>query len=233
MIIVRNEKLVKRNKQIGRFSSILAVVTLVAGMYLSYRYQQQITYSLLALVFGFTLSQIGIAYSNRFVRSPRPDEELDIALKGLEDQYVLYHYQSPVPHLLVGPAGVWMLLPYSQKGKIIYDDKKKRWKKIGGNAYLRFFAQETIGNPQAEISSGLKSIRKSFQKIPQLEIPPIQAALVFSGEGVVVEAEDAPYPTLHALQLKKLIRKEAKGEFGISTPVRETIQDHLGRESLV
>jgi len=233
MIIVRNEKLVTRNNRIGKYSGILSIVILAAGMYLSFRYKEQFTYSLLALIIGFTLSQIGIFYSNRFGRSPRPDEELDAALKGLDDQYVLYHYQSPVSHLLVGPAGIWMLLPFTQKGKIIYNERRGKWKKVGGNPYMRFFAQDSIGNPAVEISSSLKRLDKEFRKIPELELPEIQAALVFSDEGAVVEAENAPFSTLHARQLKKLIRKEAKGDYSISTTTRKTIQDYLGLESIL
>jgi len=233
MIIVRNEKLVTRNNRIGKYSGILSIVILAAGIYISFRYQDQYTYSLIALVVGFTISQIGISYANRFGRSPRPDETLDAALKGLDDQYALYHYQSPVSHLLVGPAGVWLLLPFTQKGKITYNDKRGKWKKAGGNIYLRFFAQDTLGSPDIDISSGLKRLNKVFQKIPELEIPAIQAALVFSDEGAVVEAENAPYPTLHARQLKKLIRREAKGDYSLSTSTRKTIQDYLGLESIL
>ncbi len=231
MIIVRNEKLVTRNNRIGKYSGILSIVILAGGMYLSFQYQEKITYSLLALIVGFTLSQIGIFYANRFGRSPRPDEELDAALKGLDDQYVLYHYQSPVSHLLVGPAGLWMMLPYTQKGKIIFQEKRGRWKKIGGNFYTRFFAQDSIGSPEKEISDGIKRIQKSFGRIPELVLPGIQAALIFTDEKAVVEADNAPFPTLHARQLKKLIRKEAKGEYSLSTTTRKTIQDYLGLES--
>jgi hypothetical protein len=233
MIIVRNEKLITRNSRIGKYSGIISIIILAAGIYISVRYQDEFTYSLIALVIGFTISQIGISYTNKFGRSPRPDESLDAALKGLDDQYALYHYQSPVSHLLVGPAGVWILFPFIQKGKITYNDKKGKWKKGGGNIYLRLFVQDNIGSPDIEISSSLKRLNKQFQKIPDLNIPAIQAALIFSDEGAVVEAENAPYPTLHARQLKKLIRKEAKGDFSLSTTTRKTIQDYLGLESIL
>lgn len=228
MIIVRNEKLIKRNAQIGKYSGIISIAILGGGMYLSFRYQDQIMYSLVTLIAGFTLSQVGISYSNRFVRSPRPDQELDNALKGLDDQYALYHYQSPVTHLLVGPAGIWILFPYVQKGKIIFDEKKGRWKKIGGNLYLKFFAQDSIGNPAQEINSGIKRLHKGLGKIPDYEIPVIKSALVFTNELAEVDADNAPYPTLHARQLKKVIRKEAKGDNALPMHSLKTVQDFLG-----
>jgi len=228
MIIVRNENLIQRNTKIAKYSGIISIAILAAGMYLSFRYQEQIMYSLVALILGFTLSQVGIFYTNRFGRSPRPDQEMDNALKGLDDQYSLYHYQSPVSHLLVGPAGIWILFPFPQKGKVIYDEKKGRWKRIGGNFYMRFFAQDSIGNPDQEISAAIKRLTKGLSKIPDLEIPDIKAALVFTNERAELDAEDAPYPTLHTGQLKKLIRKEAKGDTALPTTDLKTIQDYLG-----
>ncbi len=228
MIIVRNEKLIKRNTQIGKYSGIISIAILGGGMYISFRYQDLVMYSLVALIVGVTLSQVGIFYSNRFGRSPRPDQELDNALKGLDDQYALYHYQSPVTHLLVGPAGIWILFPHSQKGKIIFDEKKGRWKKIGGNLYLRFFAQDSIGNPAQEINSAIKRLQKGLGKIPDFEFPIIKSALVFTNERAEVDADNAPYPTLHARQLKKVIRKEAKGDTALPMPILKTVQDFLG-----
>jgi len=228
MIIVRNENLIQRNTIIAKYSGIISIAILAAGMYLSFRYQEQIMYSMIALILGFTLSQVGIFYTNRFGRSPRPDQEMDNALKGLDDLFSIYHYQSSVSHLLVGPAGIWILFPFSQKGKVIYDDKKGRWKRIGGNFYMRFFAQDSIGNPTQEINAAVKRLTKGLSKIPDFELPVIKAALVFTNERAEIDAEGAPYPTLHARQLKKLIRKEAKGDTALPTIALKTIQDYLG-----
>ena len=228
MITIRNEGLIKRNTQIGKYSGIISIVILGAGMYVSFKYPEQIMYSLVALFLGFTLSQIGIFYSTRFGRSPRPDQELDDALKGLDDQYALYHYTSPVAHLLVGPAGIWMLFPYLQKGKIIYENKKERWKRVGGNLYLRFFAQDNIGNPTQDIKSSTNRLQKELGNIPDFELPPIKAALIFTNADAEVDAENAPVPTLHARQLKKLIRKEAKGDASLPSHNLKTILDYLG-----
>lgn len=231
MIIVRNHKLIKRNSLIGSASGLLAIVVLGLGMYASFKFQEQIGYSLIALVVGLALSQFGMFYANRFGKSPRPDQELDAALKGLDDSFALYHYQSPVDHLLVGPAGVWMLLPFPNKGKVIYNENKQRWQKMGGNLYLRFFAQDTIGRPGKDIERGLRSLKKDLERVPELELPELKAALVFTEEKAEVDAENAPFPTLHALQLKKYIRKEAKGDDSLPISTVKTIQDYLGLES--
>ena len=228
MIIVRNEKMIRRNAFIGKYAGVVAILILAGGMYISFKYQEQMVYSLLALIIGFTLSQIGIMYSNRFVRSPRLDQQLDNALKGLDDQYALYHYRSAVTHFLIGPAGFWILFPYPQNGKITYDDKKGRWVRKGGNFYMKLFGQDSIGNPTREIKTAVKQIEKELKKIPEFEIPEIKAALVFTGSSTEVVAENAPSPTLHAGQLKKLIRKESKGDASLPSNTIKTIQDFYG-----
>jgi len=232
MIIVRNERLIRRNKKIANYSGIISILVLGGGMYVSFKYQEMINLTLAALVVGFVLSQVGIFYTNRFARSPRPDEEIDGALKGLDDSYALYHYQSPVTHLLVGPAGLWILYTFPQKGKIIYDESKGRWKKKGGNFYLRFFAQDTIGRPDQDIDKDQERLAKALSKIPEFEVPEIRSALIFSNENAIVEADNAPAPTLHARQLKKLLRKEAKGDSALPTHTVKTIQDFLGLKSI-
>jgi hypothetical protein len=232
MIIVRNEKLVTRNKRIGNYSGFASLIILGLGMYISFQYREQVTFTFLALITGFLLSQVGVVFTNRFGRSPRPDEQLDAALKGLDDDYALYHYQSPVTHLLVGPAGIWVLYPYPQEGIITYNDRRRVWKKTGGNLFRRLFGQENIGRPDREIPRDLTRLKKNLEKIPELELPEVSAALVFTHPNSQVEVNNAPYLTLHARQLKKTLRKEAKSDFSPSMPSVKAIQDFLGLESI-
>ena len=99
-------------------------------MYISLTRQDLFVYALVALLVGFTLTQIGMYMGNRYGRKPRPDEKLDAGLKGLPGEFTMYHYTTPASHLLVGPAGVWLLMPYHQRGKVAF--KKNRWQMSGG-----------------------------------------------------------------------------------------------------
>ena len=233
MIIVRNEKMIKRSTMIGRVTSIGAIAILAGGMYISIRRPEEVLYSLIALMLGFTLSQVGVYYTNRFGRSPRPDQALDAALKGLDDSYTIYHYQSPVPHLLIGPSGLWNLVPYALRGKIVYNSDKGRWKNFGGGYFGKLFGQDTIGNPEKDRDRAVKHLNKEFNNIPDFEVPEIRTALVFTHEDAEVVADDAPVETLHGRQLKKLIRKEAKSGRAPSTASIKTLQDFLGLVSNV
>lgn len=211
MKVVTNERLISRNRKIGQYLTIGSLAILGLGLYLSFQTTntQFVTLSFVALVLGFVLSQVGIYFGNRWGRSPRPDEALTSNLKGLSDTYTLYNYTSPIPHLLVGPTGLWALIPYHQAGKIVYE--KGRWRQKGGNLYLKIFAQDNIGRPEQEIRAETDTLKSKLAKVlGDGEIPPIQAALVFINEKAIVDAEDAPVPTIKAAKLKDYIRKRQK-----------------------
>jgi len=212
MKTIRNDKLIKRNAQIGSGTSLAALVVLGVGMYLSFTRPELFTFSLIALVLGFTLTQVGMYMGNKFGRSPRPDEKLDAGLKGLQNEFVMYHYTTPVSHLLVGPAGVWVVLPYHQPGQATFS--KNRWRIKGGgflHGYMRIFGQEGLGRPDIEIDTEIKALKKFLLKqMDESEIPEINGLMVFTNDNVEVNAEGSPVPALKLKQLKDFIRQKAK-----------------------
>lgn len=212
MKIIKNEKLIKRNSSIGNYLSLGALAVLGTGMYLSIKRTDLFAYALAALVIGFIMTQIGMYMGSRFGRSPRPDEKLDAALKGLQNDFSIYHYSTPVGHLLVGPAGVWVLLPYHQRGRMVY--KKNRWQLSGGGflqSYMRIFGQEGIGRPEVDAEHEIEIARKYFAKqMDEAEIPEINAMLVFTSDDVEIEAADSPLLALKAKQIKDFFRQKAK-----------------------
>jgi len=213
MEIITNERLIKRNARIGQITSITGLVVLAGGMFISFTRPEMFSISLVALLVGFGLSQIGIYFGNRWGRRPRPDEVLDTALKGLDGRYSIYHYTTPTSHLLVGPAGIWVLMPRHQAGTITYDEGKKRWKQKGGNLYLKIFAQENLGRPDLEVGSEIHAIASALEEqLGEENIPEVQAALVMTNEKCEVDADNAPAPTLEVKKLKDFIRKSAKGK---------------------
>ena len=212
MKIIKNETLIKRNARIGSWASLAALAVLGGGMYLSFTQPELFMYSLLALLLGFTLTQVGMYMGNKFGRSPRPDEKLDAGLKGLQNEYVMYHYTTPASHLLVGPAGVWVVMPYHQRGQVSF--KKNRWQMKGGGflqGYMRIFGQEGLGRPDIEIDNEIKSLKKFLLKqMEESELPEINALMVFTNEDVEVDAEGSPVPALKLKQLKDFLRQKAK-----------------------
>ena len=213
MEIHTNERLIKRNARIGQITSITGLAILAGGMIISFTRPEMFSISLVALLVGFGLSQIGIYFGNRWGRRPRPDEVLDTALKGLDGRYSIYHYTTPTSHLLVGPAGVWVLMPRHQAGTITYDENKNRWRQQGGNLYLKIFAQENLGRPDLEVGGEIHAIASFLEeRMGEEKVPEVSAALVLTNEKCVVDADNAPAPTLEEKKLKDFIRKTAKSK---------------------
>lgn len=213
MKTVTNDKLIKRNAKIGQYTSLGALAILGVGLYLTFKMPDKFAYSLAALLLGFFMSQVGIQFTNKWGRNPRPDDVIDKSLKGLGREFTLYHYVTPVSHLLVGPAGIWAIIPYFQSGTVIYD--KKRWRLKGGGflqSYMRIFGQENIGRPDLESEAEIDSAKRYFKKVlPEgAEIPEVKAALLFANPKVELKTEDAPVPSMTPKDLKDFLREKIK-----------------------
>lgn len=213
MKILTNEKVIHRNARIGQYTSLASLVILAGGMYISFAYKEEVQYSFLALLVGFVLSQVGIFFGNRWGRRPRIDEKITAALKGLTKDYTLFHFLTPVHHLLVGPAGVWIIAPYYQRGKISFE--KGKWRQKGGGlllGYLKIFAQEGLGNPVMEVGADQDSLISELQKKlgKDTQMPAINSVMVFTDDRVELESEGSPIPAMKIENLKEFLRKAAK-----------------------
>ena len=219
MKIISDEKSIRRNAKIGTYLLIATMALFGVSIYVSWRGQDltmfneqtQIWIMTGALLLALICSQISSFFTNRFGRHPRPDEILAVCLKGLTKDYSLYVYMSPVNYLLVGPAGVWIIEAYYQRGNIVYE--KDRWQQKGGGmlmAFTKLFGQEGLGRPDLELKSDMDTLTKEFKKSFGDDAPPINAALVFYDPRVVLDADDAVVPTLKAKELKDFLRNYAK-----------------------
>ena len=221
MKIIKNDKMIERNAKISNYLSIASILVLVGVAYFAFqtlsgdptKVTLQSQYLLIGLVVAsMLLTSIGNQMSKNFGRSPRPDEKIDAALKGLPGDTTVYHYTTPASHLLVGPAGIWVIIASTVLGKASYS--KKRWRLSGGGfaqSYLRFFGQEGIGRPDVEADADIKSLQKEFAKHMDVEqIPPISAVLVFTDDTVELDMADAPIPAMKVKQIKDFMRQKAK-----------------------
>lgn len=234
MNIISNDKLIRRNARIAQITGLGGLAVLLIGMYVLFTRPSDFTLIWGTVIGGFLLSQVGIFFTNRWGRVPRPDQHLDIALKGLDSNYSIYHYRTGTPHLLVGPAGLWVLIPHYQRGAISYENGKYRQK--GGGfvlSYLKIFGQEGIGRldleAEAEKASFVKFLTK---KMPDKILPPVQTALVFTDERVELNTDEAPVPTMTSKKLKEFIRKTAKSKPFSMDRVREVREALEGTTSL-
>ncbi len=223
MKIYIDEKMVSRNKRTGSILKWVSFAIMAGGLVVVFQPTIVDNPNLTALVFsfviiGFFLSSIGNFLTSRFGQSPRPDELIDRSLKGLDDKYSIYHYNTPVPHLLVGPAGIWSISPSFVDGTLEYHARKNTWRRKGGSFINKFVAQETLGNPQKDLTYNQKDLDK-FLKKNKIELDVnLKGAVLLLHKNVQMEENplDDEILIVKADKFKDKIRKFAK-----ETPVDE------------
>ena len=231
MKTVTNEKMVKRNAKIGQYTSLGALVVLGIGLYLTFKMPDRFAFSLAALLIGFFMSQVGIHFTNRWGRSPRPDEIIDKSLKGLGREYTMYHYVTPVSHLLIGPSGIWTIIPYFQSGTVTYE--RNRWRARGGGflqSYMRLFGQDNIGRPDLESEAQKNSAMRYLKRLlpDRTEIPTVNAVMLFANPKVELKVDQPPIPALTPKDIKDFLREKGKDKV-ISETMLSSIRTVLPR----
>lgn len=223
---ISNDERIERNKRLSQILSLVGMVILISGpAYLLLNplpedappgtpVDPTLTWvPMLTLMLGFILSQIGMHLANRFVRSPRPHEAIDKALKGLGDDYDLYHYFFPASHVLFSPAGVHVIITRFQDGAVSWHAKRKRLIHKGGSWFRSVFGQESMGQPTLELKSEIDAVDKFLRKhLPEEQVPPVHGVLLMlNPEMQIGDVQAAPMPVLHLKKLKEYIRKQPKG----------------------
>ena len=213
MYIYTNEAKLKKYKNISKWTTIASFAVLIAGAVAAYS-PKYITLSFIALIVGFIKTQISISLTSTWGREPSNNNIFNVKLKGLSDNFSIYHYMDPVDHLLVGTAGTFILMPYFQGGEIGYDETKGRWTQKKANFLMKLFGQENIGRPDQECAANLQAVRDYFISreidFPEDKIHPI---LVFiNPQTVILEGQNFKYDTIPLGQLKKTIANYAKAD---------------------
>jgi hypothetical protein len=207
-----NEVRVERGARVGKIATFVGLGFLVAGLIVSLLMQAAPTLwlSFLFLLLGLVVSSVGTMNMNRWVREPRADQALAKGLKGFHDRYRLYNYFLPAPHVLLSPAGLYVLTALGQDGVIRYDGNKFR-RKFSVGRLFRFMAEEGLGKPFAEANAQVEALRKLLDEHGIGEEVEIENILVFYNPRAELIISDPPRPVANPKGLKKALRK-AKGE---------------------
>ena len=77
MQIYRNDQFIQRRAKIGRYANLGGMGILLFGLIVNLSMQTEgLLLSMLALIVGFALYQVGMYYTLRFGRPDRPDQIL-------------------------------------------------------------------------------------------------------------------------------------------------------------
>jgi hypothetical protein len=222
MRIIRNDKFIKQRASLGRYVSIAGLVVLVAGLLISFSAPELFYLSFLCLLVGFLCSQIGIYLANRYIRSDRPDEVLQKALKGFDDRYTLYQYTAPAGNVLLTPTNCLVFTVKLQAGSIDYRDGKWHHHTGGLKRFFGWMTQEGLGNPTRDAGTEANALQRYFaKKLPGVDVP-IQPVVVFGSPDAEINAAGTPIPAVHIKKLKEWLRSSGKSG-GLTTNTHDQL----------
>ncbi|MBN1439485.1 MAG: NERD domain-containing protein [Anaerolineales bacterium] len=202
---ISNPAMLKRNKQIGTYGQLGGMGLLGAAVVVSFLWPERIDLMYLGMISGFILASVGNTFTNRWGRTPPPDQAIDDVLKGLDDRHTIVHFRLGAEHALFTPNGIVAILAKYERGRISFDGKK--WRQTGVSGFMKFFGMEVLGDPVSDSEFEAENLTRKLRKILKTEsLPPVQALIAFVNDKTRVEADSSPVPALHASKVKEHIR---------------------------
>jgi hypothetical protein len=210
MKITSNEKEIDKNTKIGFWSVLVSYPILTWAAILFLISEENLKTSFPMMLIGVILFQIG--------RTFRPwgrgaHSQFNKALGKLGKEYHIFHFRKNISHLLVGPAGIWLLVPHYSKEDVKYHEKSQKWKpdyasfskKIGSIFKDRF------GRPDMELLIESDTLDKFLQKFWKFEeAPHIDGVIVFMNDTINLDTKNSPIPSIKLSKLKEFFRKKEK-----------------------
>jgi hypothetical protein len=209
MRVVVDEDQVKRRAATAQRGIILGVALLGAAAVLSFNPR----YVLLAyglIVPGVIVASWASRSGEKWLTEPRADQLLDKTLKGLTQGYNLYSYRLPAQHVLLSPAGLFVLKIKRQDGKI--SCRGEKWHRpITLRRLWRFLTEEPLGNPTKEVRGEVRDMQRFVDEhLPDADVP-IEPLIVFTNATVDLDVVDPAIPTMPVSDLKAYLRGASKG----------------------
>jgi hypothetical protein len=196
----------RRRATAAHAASLGGLAVILGAVVLSMVRPQWATLTTVLIVAGFAVSTVGIHFANRWVKKPRPEDTLALALKGLGDPHRIYHYLLPADHVLLTPSAVVVIESVNLEGRFVYRDG--RWKQhMPLGRALRFFVEETFGNPIARAQAEADRLRELLMARLPGDVPavPVLPMVLFIHPNAEVIAESPPVPVCQPAQLRKRI----------------------------
>jgi hypothetical protein len=224
MKIIIDRDTIRRRANLAHAASLGGLLALLGSVGISMYKPELNVLSAVILFVGGSVSMLGIYYANRWVKKPRPEDILDQALKGLNDQHRLYHYTRLGNHLLLTPNGVVVLETVNLEGRFTYQDGRWQQKLSMGRA-LRYIVEEKLGNPTTMAQQQVESLSSYLKEgLPQGTRVPTQALIVFTHPLAELKIDKSPIPVV---QPDKLSRKVPHPEKKLSPDIYQHLRQRL------
>ncbi len=213
MKVISDEKKIARNVKITKYTLYASLIVLGLGFIVSIATPNTLPNLILAviiLIFGYVLFRINSGMNIRWGNSPRQDEKLLAALKGLPNEFNFYSYSSPLPFMLVGPSGIWLFEIVDANGVIYFDETSLKWKnKKQGGFLRRLFTSDQVG----DLRKAVKLLDEKWDKFkignPTLQnLPKPNELMILVNADTEIAGKDPEMELVRIDKVKDQIRKQ-------------------------
>ncbi len=210
MRTITNEQLMARGGRLGQVATLIGLVMVFGALIASFAQYRMMAIILVAL--GVVMYTLGGRGQQQAMRGPQRIQRLTGALGEFDDRYRLYNHVLPVDHALLTPHGIFVLIVSGVDGRIrCFKDKWVRDMSLRRG--LRFFTEESLGNPTKETQKGVERLQKYIEEeAPDINTE-VQGVVVFVNPEARLEVTTASVPVMPLRRLKGHIRRaSARGE---------------------
>lgn len=222
MRVIVNEPLVAKRSTWGRRIMSVGFLALILAVVLSLKRETVLpAYGL--MVAGLVFVNAGAVVGGKWMRSPRPDQILDKALKGLNHGSRLYNYLLPVDHVLLSSVGLFVLTLKTQDGQIIaHGDKWQRRLNLWG-ALMGVF-ESKLGNPSRQARNEAAKVQDWLHThLPDAEVP-VRPLIVFVDPKAQLFLQEPSVPAFALADLKGYLRMMLKEKW-LPQPALQALTD--------
>jgi hypothetical protein len=230
MKVTTNTALIEQRAKWGRRVAPVTMLLLVGGLitnFLSISQPEYFRITMILLALGFVSAMISSYLVNHWVKEPRADQILTQLLKKFGDDYLLFHYTSPIPHTLLAPDGLYVIVVKNQDGEITVNDSRFS-RKFNWMRMFRLFGDETLGSPVSEAEARAGKLRKLLAKsLAEEEIPAVKPLILFTNKNLILTVNNPAIPVMQSNELKSYLRDQGRKRV-ISAEQRNKLAHILG-----
>lgn len=229
MRVYTNNQLITSRAKWARRIAPLTMFFLIGGLITNFMSMSQPQYfqpTLILLALGFVFATASSHLVNRWVREPRADQVLSTTLKKFGNDFALFNYTAPPPHVLLTPSRLYAVVVKNQDGRITVNGRRFS-RQFTWARFFRFFADEGLGAPAAEAENRVDKLDKFLRKnLGEVELPEIKPLIIFTHKDVDLIVENSDIPVMRTNELKTYLRDQEKSR-AISPPQRLKISQLL------
>jgi hypothetical protein len=215
MHVVVNQKLISTRVRIASAAHLAALAVFAVGLFVSWSNpeptMEQMAGAYAAIIVGLILYNAGQIFLRRFGPRSRADGVLARTLKALDRRYTLLAFPSAkLPdYILVGPAGVQVIVPRPHDGAI--SCRANQWRRDAGSGLkrlTRLFGGTPFGDPSQDVDKGIARVRQWLERagIPENQQPPVEGIVVFTNPAAKLRIDGCSYPVTGLKGLRNSVR---------------------------